>query len=264
MIPMDIEIGVKVYGWPDGSSVEVSIDGEDDGADVRLWVKLVERSEVERTLMLTVIAEGQSPHLATTEDSPMKDEWRAKLVGFLLDLGVKRARSGSSSLIIEGGEYSSSRTPFFAAYPRFVPDEIWDRRWEDFQKYVQFDAVSSPVPDRPAAPWLGLVYELSAKQMVDRTATHASYARAATAGQAPGFKQRHTASGTSPEDLMRKILAEEMILPQRDQASWEESHTERGSFVLPTEEEVVLMRALGEPNPILWPVSALKEWLLAQ
>lgn len=67
--------------------------------------------------------------------------------------------------------------------------------------------------------------------------------------------------GGSVEEVVDDFTFDQLILPESGRESWETENVERGSWVLPTPEEVEVYRALGEQLPFWWELEKLEAWL---
>jgi len=197
---------------------------------------------------------------------------RKKLLGLFLDLGVGRPCSSSDLVSTQAGNAPS------VPYPRFIPDDLWARRYEEVPRTESQPWSPSKLEAEPylgeirclhianlglgyGQPWRAMWYTSMVYVPVwpSSTVPTPMYGDRAWFDGVAYFKR--SAMSDSFEGVVDRVLDWEMILPESERAGWEAAHVERGTLLLPTREEVELFRLLGEPLPFWWPQVKLAEWL---
>lgn len=151
---------VRIYEWPGtGATADLSLDPEKDSVFVVVaWHEgrpygdafMFELIQMEDRVVAH--SDLRIGHL------PMEDRgaFQRKVLGLLLDLGIDRRIVG------QGEEdkdlmFSSTADQSWSAVPFFVPDELWDRRYQDIEQYVS----SGPGIGSGREPFLDRVVELT-------------------------------------------------------------------------------------------------------
>lgn len=176
-------------------------------------------------------------------------EARKKLIGFLLDLGVERPKRGSirSSLVWSDTFRALPRLP----YPRWVDDSRWERRHEEAKRFV-WEASGHGISAGPEELYLGVIsgfviglyHENWIAKCDCQTLDNPRYP-----------------TGRDLNNVIEEFLRREILLPESERPAWEAENVIRGSWVVPSPEEVELYQAIGERNPLLWGSDRLLPWL---
>ncbi len=287
---MNTDRSIPVYRWPDGWTVAVFVDPDylrDRHPKAVLPVKFIlGRGPFDPDARWVVAHLTPNPSPRTPPD-PVLSEWhmnspswplpevpkgeaRRKLLGFVLDLGVRRPRSGIlSNLLVQPrqkhlGGHREVPVPSLP-YPRWVDDVLWERRYEEADRFVVRSGegnqwgIEADLNDL----FLGHVEDF-------RISIEHRLWRATCSGQsgvqAKDLKCSRLSSDGLPHDryfhgIVDFFLDTELLLPSSSRTAWEAEHVVRGEWVLPSAEEVGLYRMLGEQLPLLWGYRRLLEWL---
>lgn len=237
---------VPVYAWADGTRAE-----------------LILRQQVNKSAYFRIRSPGlvlqfffdiQSQELrwgevfGNTHNKTAVEDLNRKMVGFILDLGVKRpdANAFNGFMVESPWVHSDAKFNLFGACPRFVSDELWAKR---------FDIPTSP-DDDPRFLVEKKPYILDGYEIL-------GYCNGTTIDLWFHGNQRRSGTriGNTKEEVIEAILIDLFVLPESARQDWEAANVERGVFLIPSPDEVEMYRALGEPIPLLWPLPGLQAWL---
>jgi hypothetical protein len=255
-----------VYEWPDGVFVEMIVRRDSGLYGALFSIRRPDPSAPLFTMELVARAfqgKFESPMMIAfksgSTSKPIDSAFLPKLLGFLLDLGaeVRRypTRIPRRSLIPKDG--GPSQKEDYAPYPRFVSDIRWENRYEEAKRFTQREhLVWSAEADLRTENYLGLLrnFEILPPEFYLDDIWHATYSSMAI---------EHIESAYF-HGLIDRVLDEELILPESSKSAWEAAHVERGTFVLPSQEQVEVYRILDEMLPLLLPMEQLEEWLRGQ
>lgn len=253
-----------VYEWPDGVFVEMIVRRDSGLYGALFSIRRPDSSAPLFTMELVARAFQKKFELpmmvafkSGSTSRPIDRAYLPKLIGFLLDLGVRRYPTSihRRSLIAKDG--GPSQKEDYAPYPRFVPDIRWESRYEEAKRFTQREHLAWSVEaDLVTEKYLGLLksFEILPPEFYLDDIWHATYSSMAI---------EHIES-TYFHGLIDRVLDEELILPESGKTAWEAAHVERGTFVLPSQEEVEVYRILDEMLPLLLPMEQLEEWLRGQ
>ncbi len=235
-----------VYRWSDDVRIELKFIGlvGDVTAQFSLW-----RKGEQQALF------GCGPRVQTSEDFPFvvgffqsrKKTNSQYLRGFLLDVFPSGRKLHHLLKIAE------SNTPMLPAGPSYVPDDVWERRYEIGKEYVL--GTSREVPSEP---FLGVSPRLRLYQMGWRSPRDRDKWVAVDNYHVGGI----TAGASSFEQAVDEVSKAYMVAPESRRGEWEQGNVRRGSWVDPSAEEVELYQMLGEKNPLLWDPIWLYGWYL--
>jgi hypothetical protein len=238
-----------VYQWSDGSLVEMSpITQFGEGARLRL----VFPGAVSFMISLNPdrAAFASSPSLANlmrqrgvSEEGVIEKypQIQAQIRGLLLDLGVAPNRAG----VLLRGASGDITTPFF------VSEDLWRRRF-DLAKDQSIGGNSfEAVPDYMG---IGNIYRLEIRYDSWKMNWRISWASGESGGEVS------TTSDTF-ENAVGLVMKSNNIRPESARAAWEAEFVERGTFLIPTPEEVEVFRILDEPLPFFLPGDEAGKWV---
>lgn len=163
-------------------------------------------------------------------DGTVEETDKKKVLGFFLDVGASRPNL-RSHFFHKGNQK--------LRIPIYVPDELWGNRYEQIDQIAQ--------SKEKTGEFLLWKVNIRLRDFVVIVLD-------------PGT-QYIRQEGTSIKEVIDDILAEYLILPQSCQDAWESQNAEHGSWVLPSQEEVEIYRALGEQLPFWWKAADLETWL---
>lgn len=242
-----------VYTWPDGIFVNLILRGSSTIFSIKrplfthgLSMSLfsMERVSTRRgDLMMFPYKVGPIP-------APVIDRaFLPKLLGFLLDLKTY-CPTARRSLIPRDVPPRDSQGEDYAPYPRFVPDIRWEDRYEEANRFIVRPATEHVVRSEK---YLGILrhFEVLPPEFYLDDTWHATYSSMVAEQMSAAYFH----------SLIDKVLDQELILPESSRTAWESANVERGTFVLPSPEEVQVYNILDEPLPLLLPVEQLEEWL---
>lgn len=264
-----------LYRWPDGSqavleSVEVLSTApawtQSTGPSIPGWARSSSRSVVgeEFRVVVTDSATGKRvtlyPHLFSRSsrmylrgNDPRAVErvngpFRRKLLGLLLDLGVERPSTVSSGLLAT----DSARTHL--RFPKFVADEVFDRRYEEAEAAV----------GGGAGLFLGCVEGFRLLRH-GRPSTRTWSARWHSDNLPPRNKAKVFAKDSEQRSSVREVVDEvvafEDVRPESARAAFLSAEVEFGENVLWTKDEAEVYQLLGDPLPVFWEAGRLSAWL---
>lgn len=222
---------------------------------------------------------GESVNLHFRDEKRSWDylQQERRLAGFALDLGI--VKNVFFEGLFETGDWED---PSLVRYPKFVPDERFERRIEEAME--MWDSCSSwPKHQKKSKNrnFLGCVHgmqmEVNHHQMLlswdvngsGRRRTISSYRqytpKAGEARQTPKVQNAHPDLERVTERLVDMMLQSEgLVLPESSRQAWEEENVLKGKFLIPSPEEVEVFRILEEPLPFFWGDEALVQWLEGQ
>ncbi len=229
----------QVYAWPDGSDVILTNTREGDHDEPMLvvrWRGTGDRSpgkidedegEMEVPFALNETLPSDEPVLMNYEPPDVPEPFARKVRGLLSDLGVV-------VLALVG-------RPHLFRMPSYVPDERWEQRYDEAKRFVETGAGMQvwflDVVPRPQIvhfdDWFTFMW---------------------------GWYSEGSLQTKTLEDGVDKMLEMALVVPESRRAEWEAANVERGTFVLPSPEEVELFRMLGEHLPFFWGRDKLVAW----
>lgn len=247
-----------VYRWEDGSTVDVVWWSSPEG-EMRQFLfvssKAKESGDLRARFSPRTPGEDRMFHVH------VPDEWRNKMAGFFLDLGGKQDFA-----------FGPDPSPYNSPYPIWMSDKDWEHRASvltegrlierdpeesDYMMYVARLAESQVLPGE----WN--IYIMAPDDW-----------RFVTGGKKNFSKHVPSKSGTyglpivirakSAKKLVDKICDYFHILPESKRDWWEKTQVERGTFIVPSPEEVEVFRILEEELPLLWPPETFDSWIEAQ
>lgn len=234
---------VVVYRWPDSCSVRAF---QINDRDVRLTLCLLPDSRP-MGIKLSIFANDAKDRILTSWSSghanwPEDAERRVR--GFALDLGAKRPDEERIGLV---SNYTLDQHDVeLAAYPRFVDDARWEDRYEEARSIFK---------DRVPSLFLGVVDSFYIGEEEDRPEDR-RFITVWGEGGVVGSVEAATL-----EEVVDKSLRAALVLPESERLSWEAEHVLRGSFVLPSPDELEVFQLLGEPLPFWWGNERFYHWL---
>lgn len=255
-----------IYTWPDGSFVSAVVDHADlsrvtfrvEGSARAVWFGLNEDDPgVLHPLAMSTYADREECYA----------ELQSKLLGFALDLDVRRPWTGTRSSLAYARRGEAPALP----YPRWVEDPVrWEGRYDEADRHVL-----RQVARRAMLKSTGLVDFSSEWQStalnedlylgyVDRLQILPPLFYVDDTWHATCSGQTGDPTSRYFHGLVDQLLDLELILPSSSRRAWEAEHVERGSWVLPNPDEVEVFRLLGEQIPWLWPPRRLDQWLQSQ
>ncbi len=249
------QVRATIYTWEDGSRV-----------DVRWWSGFVEGGERRHFLFIAPSEDQKADASFNPKMSPeermfhvhVSDEWRSKIAGFFLDLG------GNHDFAFNP-DVSANNSP----YPIWMSDEDWGQRIFLLTKGRLFETDKED-PDRfelisdlaesfiLKGEWN--VYIMGPKDWRFVSGNTRNYVK-----QVPNrtgqFGLPIVIRAQSAKRLVDKICEYFHILPESKREWWEKTQVERGTFVIPSPEEVEVFRILEEELPLLWPQETFEPWI---
>lgn len=237
-----------VYRWGDGSLVEMPyVAYFGDGPNL----KIVFSAGLSFTISLNPekAAFALSPPLAIlmrASGVPQQEvierypQIQAQIRGFLLDLGVVPNSAG----VLLRGAAGDITTPFF------VSEDLWSRRFELAKANRQGNIYFEAAPDYMQ---IGNIYRLRIWYDTHNMNWHIKW-------MSREVSVRKYTSDTF-ENAVGVVMRESNILPESERANWEEANVERGTFLIPTPEEVEVFRILDEPLPFFLPGEEAQKWI---
>ncbi len=245
-----------VYRWSDGSTVSVCAGfPRQKAVSFRVQVS-------GRTALLLSIFDGEFQHRVVEASS--RTDWPAelerKILGFVLELGAERWESDYTGLLYNT-EGDTTNTQL-ASYPRFVDDDRWAGRYEEARRLLESGDEDT---------FLGVLRETTCFKTKGGGITYESKDLKHWKKQKKPFSMSW--GGTAPlggvegptiEAAVDEACRLELLVPLSGREAWEAEHVERGTWVLPSAEEVELYQMLGEPLPFWWGVERCREWLEEQ
>lgn len=247
-----------VYSWPDGSDVELRIrapgsvisGGVPPEDASMLMVSFVDGTRLGLRLKKGSETHGPASHLTFF----IKKSWngsdfpgahrrgnREKLFGFFYDLRLPQLRT-SSCLVMNKNELDWIN---FQG-PTCVPDEVFDQRHDEARRRFPGPMSSPPflganglagakIQKYPNQPYKAIWHDLDGDRRGFETATF--------------------------EQAVDWMCQDALVFPESLRAEWEAANVERGTWLLPTEEEMEVFHILDEPPPFAWDYDALHGWL---
>jgi hypothetical protein len=247
-----------VYSWPDGSNVELRIrapgavvsGGVPPGDASMLMVTFMDDTRL--GLQLKSGAETNGPCKSSTHF--IKKSWigsdfsganrkgnREKLFGFFYDLRLPLG--ASPNLVMNKNELD------WIGFqgPTFISDEVFDQRHEEARRRGKWK-MSSP-------SFLGadILAGSRVKQLPNQLW------EAMWHDDLEGDK-RESQSATL-EEAVDWLCEDAQVFPESQRAAWEAANIERGTWIMPTPEEIEVFYILDEPLPFTWSYDALHRWL---
>lgn len=243
---------VKIYEWPENGYV--SILPAMRGATFFHVNPFGYSSWHEKVPTLSWDSRRRTMELWEGDDQakPLEPKVLNRLRGFLLDLldlTTDRPKHGRLSSLVQ---HDVDRRPWVPV-PRWISDERWAGRYDEASLYV--------LRGGDGAPWIsiapdGSVYlehihglEIGPPAFCDKGLWQALWRR------------DYTKETDNFQALVDGMLEVEHLLPESQRSAWEAEHAERGTFILPTPEEVAVFRMMGESLPLLWEKKQLDVWL---
>ncbi len=243
------DLGPTLYAWPDGWRVVFSPSrwkerGLNGPLVSYLFLELLGPRHAEARFILETHDHGRFasfPSYGKSSrdrlfDPELTAPGRKKLTGFVVDVGADRPKD-TSCLVVPSGYTGWDARPS-VPWPNWVPDERWEGRYEEIYEYVG---------QTWKGGYLGVVGSLEIE------------------GESSGHFQvrwKNERRVFPSLDLVVDWLCHRyMIRPESERAAWEAENVERGSFIVPTDEEVEVYRMLGEPLPLWWGEEAFEPWL---
>lgn len=241
----------EIYQWSDGSTAEVLIRPRLD--EVRIVVKAKWNGFGDKSIWFQPrLAQtiGKVSLWASESEQDHIMDIPEKIVGLALDLGVTPPSKSGVGLIHLIGVRRTC-----AQYPRWVSDDLWDRR-HSIAMLVGEEGVEAGEGSEEAELLFGrgsgLDFELLSSEV-------------------PGsdyWVGKWTCDGRSSNTQLGKrnglvdmALRDACIMPESAQSAWEEEHVDRGSFVASVSQELEVIRLLGGVLPFFWPIEELSVWL---
>ncbi len=236
-------IRLRVYGWPDGEIVQIDTLDED-----RVWLNLPRGAP--NAAQIEIVHGRAKVWSVPALNGRLDPLTERRIRAFLIDLGVQSDPSGVVRM------------------PTFVPDALWERRYEEADRFVFKDEAVLGRRERDGA---GRVWTTQAKNGErylgvlsgleiydpDFRGTDAWSAMWVNGGPIRGGDLQ----GPYFHQVVDRTLDEAMIFPEGVRTAWLAEHAEFGSWIFPSAEEVELFRLLGEDLPLLWPADRLRAWL---
>lgn len=192
----------------------------------------------------------------------------SKLRGLVYALGADRPSPFFPGLLAS----HEQRFHYVCPTTRFVPNEMWDRRYEIGRSYVVGELGKTPadVLRGELPPFLGWVENLVIQTEERRTTWQTKERRKIEESRKTwhahwghgGPRQEHLTAG-SFELLVDNLLEMDAVGvgPESMREDWEAVNVEYGEFVMPDEDEVALWKALGEELPFFWGADRLSTWI---
>lgn len=186
------------------------------------------------------------------------DEWRAKMAGFLMDLGGK-----------QNFALGPDPSPHTSPYPVWMSNEDWENRAHVLakgklvEKELEESDYLAPVSglrESRVLPGEWYIYVLSADDWRFVTGPKCSHFKRLPA-KTGKYGLPFVLRAKSQQKLVDKICSYYHILPESKREWWERTQIERGTFVLPSPEEVEVFRILEEELPLLWPPETFEPWI---
>lgn len=245
---MDEEL-IKIYEWADGSYLSVFLRKEMSDLVTGYVPSFLPEVEIELSMPTNLIY-AYNNQIGNQKVSASEEEQR-KILGWILDMGFQiypfRTHSGLSSIY---------QKVYLGEYPRWIPDDKWSSRYEDF---------SLAFKEREP-PFLGVIRGMVRQYQYSDGKVHGIIVSWRTELQDGG--SMFTELDDTPESrkavttkIVDYICKSELLLPESQRESWESAHSERGRFTQLSPEEVEVYRLLGEPLPYLLPSEELQQWL---
>jgi hypothetical protein len=252
------QVRATIYTWEDGSRVDLRWwSGPKEGGDRRsfLFIAPNEDQKAVADFNPAMSPEERMFHIHVS------DEWRSKIAGFFLDLGGKQDFAFSP-------EVSAHDSP----YPIWMSDEDWGRR-------VIFLAEGRLIEsDSEDSGHLVLVTSLAESQILRGewriyimgpkdwrfVSGHPRNYTKQVPNKTGEYGRPIVIRAQSAQRLVDKICDMFYILPESKREWWERTQVERGTFVIPSPEEVEVFRILEEELPLLWPHETFVPWIEAQ
>lgn len=233
-----------IYRWPDGSIVTCVVGDLLSGLG-DLYFEICSPGEPKVELWLngsTLFGEG-----------PIDEPTSKKVLGFFLDLGASRPFL-SSNLGLQ-----LRAVPL--QVPVYVPNDLWRNRFDQARQILQSKQSGDLLL------WEVDIYietengeeDEEGERDEDSGWDHDRSSVFLTGLDEASFG--FDFEGGSVEEVVDDFTSEHLILPESGQEAWESESVDRGSWVLPTLEEVEVYRALGEQLPFWWELEKLEAWL---
>lgn len=247
-----------IYTWEDGSSVEVLWNPSPQNEMTRHFFFVPRHGKEEA-------GSARFNPYALPKDRMfylyMPDDWRAKVAGFFLDLG------GSQ-------DFASAPSPsvHISPYPIWMSDKDWEQRTSVLTegRLVEPDPEESgymmPVArlaESQILPGEWNIYIMAPNDWRFVTGQKKNYAMQVPSSTGT-YGRPIVIRAKNARRLVDKICERFHILPESKREWWEKNQVERGTFVLPSPEEVEMFRLLDEELPFLWPPETFEPWIEAQ
>jgi hypothetical protein len=241
-----------VYRWSDGSFVEITKFA--DGTGLRLFFSgfldylssfmislSPERKAYAASPSLTNLMRAKGvPQQEVVEKYP---QIQAKIRGLLLDLGVAPNTAGT----LLRGDAGNIAVPFF------ISEDLWNRRFELAKDQSIGDDSFEAVPDYMG---IGNIYRLQIRYDSWSMNWRISW----MSGRSGGAVYARKFTSDTFENAVGVVMKNSNIHPESDRAVWETEFVERGTFLIPTPEEVEVFRILDEPLPFFLPRDEAGKW----
>lgn len=260
---------LEIYRWPDGSRIILELivvrnyqhkPWKLDQGIITLWLKLGDSVGYVNPKM---VVDPDSPAFYMPEITFLSIGSHTKLperhlLGFFLDAGVERKDPSHRGLFLTHHPKPDTLLP----YPRWVPDELWEQRYELAKDRLIGELGKTSVDAMMAAqkrpPFLGYL-----PRFVVQKTNRETYLAGETWHIHAGLQPNEFSSkDTTLRKALDQILKEQLLLPESAREAWEAEHVLRGEWVLPGPDEVELFRLLGEPLPLFWGYERCRTWLL--
>ncbi len=236
---------VPIYRWQDGAEASVPAVEEAEGA-VEVKFRFKSMYEPPLTIFLAQPGEEGGRRVAwTIRRSPLTRDSERKVASFLVGLGVEMSIFFPSLLVTNDEDASLVR------YPRFVPDERFANRYAEAQ--ALFDSGTS-------GTFLGVLPDVTARRpaLVPRIDADAGQQMVLITIAHSGVG----ASGLTTPLAVDEFAKKQLLLPESSRERWERENIERGTWLIPSAEEVELYQMLGEGLPFWWGGDRFAAWLL--
>jgi hypothetical protein len=260
----------RIYEWPDGAWVELDLDprvsilGAPQPHPVVISVRWRQGPPYHDMVIFELKAFSDTSRRAVVQldyNDHLSGSQKKKLLGFLLDLQINDHPNDTNDLLY------GARRRRMATYPRWVTEERWDDR------YSSFCSTNRSYSER----WLGHIRDLNLNVKESGTvkitwSTETTGVSGINDGifevkypRYPGSFVSGVFIASDLESAIRMacdtLCEKELLLPISAKDEWESANTEKGRFLIPSEEEVQVFRILDEPLPFFWK-TGLEEFLL--
>jgi hypothetical protein len=252
------EVRTTIYVWEDGSRVDMEVRQRHSWKErYFLFITPNEEEKATANFYPETSPEERLFHLSVSEGF-----W-SKVAGFFLDLGGRQDFAPSSEVSV-----SIHDSP----YPIWMSDDDWEHRVSVLtQGRLLQPSEEYPnrlvLVDNVSESWIlkgeWYVYIMGPKDWRFVSGDDKKYTRQVPS--ATGESGRPIViRAQSAKLLVDKICDHFRILPESKREWWEKTQVERGTFVIPSPEEVEVFRILEEELPLLWPHETFVPWIEAQ
>lgn len=252
-----------IYRWADGSEVLLTVQGswnDMENQNILVFAFMVRWSDPYAVSVNFKVSLNESKPVLYLPVDDMKyidSVDQRKLLGFILDLGVDRFFDTHTGLVTT----HVGHRPSVVLYPRFIPNETWDNRYEQALKHVVSSFSELKLYTRSHGEAFPVNY---LKFRSPKARSEPEWWRQSTWAYrwySNGVQIEREAA--SLEQAVDDVLQTESILPESAKESWDKENVEHGAFVLPTPEEVEVFRILDEPLPFFLHWKSVEAWLQA-